>query len=80
MSLKPLWKIVKQEKHGVWVELSSIEAKQAKKGQVPLDVNSIVGRFDEVFHMPGGGLPPMREIEHGSIHKKGVRTINVRPY
>ncbi|XP_010418862.1 PREDICTED: uncharacterized protein LOC104704478 [Camelina sativa] len=78
VSLKALWKAVREEGEGVWVDYGSLHT-ELQKGETvtPAELQSLLEDFAQIFAEPQG-LPPSREKEHTIILKPGAEPVSVR--
>lgn len=82
ISLKAMFRTIRKEGGGLWLELSQLEGKVAETEAdevVPEFVQEVLGRFSGVFEAPTG-LPPRRGHEHSITLRGGSNPVSVRPY
>ena len=80
VSLKALWKAVRQQGEGVLVELGYIGVLEDEaEVEIPFPIQQVLTQFQRIFYSPTG-LPPRRSHDHAIILHLGTSPINVRPY
>ena len=80
VSLKTLWKAIRQQGEGILVELGCIKVMETEvRPEIPIPVQKVLNQFQKIFDSPIG-LPPRRSHDHAITLLPGTLPINVRPY
>ncbi|XP_048496700.1 transposon Tf2-1 polyprotein [Beta vulgaris subsp. vulgaris] len=81
VSLKAMFRVLRKEGRGIWVELNLLQGEEPPGAavQAPPFLHSTVTKYHHIFNMPEG-LPPVRNREHSILLKQGQDPISVRPY
>ena len=85
VSLKAMIWTIKHEKHGVYMELSQVEAAaveselQNSLAALPKELGEVLDKFQQLFQSPTG-LPPIRGHDHAIIVREDLEPVNVQPY
>lgn len=79
VSLKKMGKTIKQEGHGVLVELGILTTMATNNLHDPEALATLLADSERVFNIPKG-LLPARGKEHKIVLKEGSGQVNVRPY
>lgn len=80
VSLKALWKAIRDNGEGVVVEYGGLQTEEwPSELVVTPEFEAVVLEFGEVFEEPQG-LPPSRGKEHAITLKSGAEPVTVRPF